>query len=130
LLFFFFNVWSARITSISSKIRDVINTSRQSGTFENKLISTFLFFFTFSVIKKKKNLDTEGRIQMDMLHIIRRDFKLKSYTLNAVSAHFIKEQKEDVHYSMIGQLFHGTSETRRRIASYCLKVPFCIYSVQ
>lgn len=57
-----------------------------------------------------------------MLQVIRRDYKLKSYTLNAVSSHFLKEQKEDVHYSMIGQLFYGNAETRRRVASYCLKV--------
>ena len=33
--------------------------------------------------------------------VIRREFKLRSYTLNAVCAQFLNQQKEDVHYSII-----------------------------
>ena len=33
-----------------------------------------------------------------------RDYKLRSYTLNAVSYHFLGEQKEDVHHSVISDL--------------------------
>ena len=32
------------------------------------------------------------------------------------------EQKEDVHHSIISDLQNGNSETRRRLAVYCLKV--------
>lgn len=52
---------------------------------------------------------------------MQREYKLRSYTLNAVSAHFLGEQKEDVHYSIITSLQNGDSETRRRLAVYCLK---------
>lgn len=44
-------------------------------------------------------------------------------SLNAVSAHFLGEQKEDVHHSCISDLHNGNEETRRRLAVYCLKVP-------
>lgn len=67
-------------------------------------------------------LDIEGRVRMDMLDIIRRDHKLKSYTLNSVSAEFLKEQKEDVHYSQLADLFLANADSRRRVAVYCLKV--------
>ncbi len=40
----------------------------------------------------------------------------------AVSAHFLGEQKEDVHHSCITDLQNGNEETRRRLAVYCLKV--------
>ena len=60
-------------------------------------------------------------IQLDLLTAIQRDHKLSSYSLNAVSAHFLGEQKEDVHHSIISDLQNGTSETRRRLAVYCLK---------
>ena len=56
-----------------------------------------------------------------------REIKLSSYTLNNVSFHFLKEQKEDVHHSIIYSLQFGTatrqgnSETRKRIAVYCIK---------
>jgi DNA polymerase delta subunit 1 len=38
-----------------------------------------------------------------------------------VSAHFLGEQKEDVHHSAIADLQAGNAETRRRLAVYCLK---------
>lgn len=50
-----------------------------------------------------------------------RDYKLRSYTLNAVSYHFLQEQKEDVHHSVITDLQNGNEQTRRRLAVYCLK---------
>lgn len=63
----------------------------------------------------------DGRVLFDMLVVILKDQKLTSYSLNAVSAEFLGEQKEDVHYSMIGDLFQTSAETRRRLAIYCLK---------
>lgn len=82
------------------------------------------------------------------LQVLLRDYKLRSYTLNAVSFHFLQEQKEDVQHSIItdlqvkqssfrlpcfvavsgssGCLFflssqNGNEQTRRRLAVYCLK---------
>jgi len=66
-------------------------------------------------------INIEGRVQFDMLVVIQKEQKLSSYSLNAVSAEFLGEQKEDVHYSMIGDLFKTSAETRRRLAVYCLK---------
>jgi hypothetical protein len=36
--------------------------------------------------------------------VLQRDHKLSSYSLNAVCAHFLGEQKEDVHHSIISHL--------------------------
>jgi DNA polymerase delta subunit 1 len=66
-------------------------------------------------------VNIEGRVQFDMIVAIQKEYKLRSYSLNAVSAEFLGEQKEDVHYSMIGDLFTTNDETRRRLAVYCLK---------
>lgn len=71
--------------------------------------------------QESKELNIEGRIQFDLLLALRRDYKLRSYTLNAVSAEFLKQQKEDVHYSIITDLQNGDQETRKRLAEYCLK---------
>lgn len=73
-------------------------------------------------IRENKEIKMEGRIQFDLIDVIRREYKLRSYTLNAVSAHFLNQQKEDVHYSIISDLQNGSDETRRRLAVYCLKV--------
>merc|ERR1719159_218909 len=66
-------------------------------------------------------IDIDGRVIFDMLVVMQKEQKLSSYSLNAVSAEFLGEQKEDVHYSMIGELFKTSAETRRRLAIYCLK---------
>ncbi len=39
-----------------------------------------------------------------MLQVLLRDYKLRSYRLNAVSYHFLQEQKEDVQHSIITDL--------------------------
>ena len=71
--------------------------------------------------RESKEITIEGRVQFDLLQAIQRDHKLSSYSLNAVSAHFLGEQKEDVHHSCISDLQNGNDETRRRLAVYCLK---------
>eukprot|EP01116_Phalansterium_solitarium_P016226 TRINITY_DN3727_c0_g1_i4.p1 TRINITY_DN3727_c0_g1~~TRINITY_DN3727_c0_g1_i4.p1 ORF type:complete len:592 (+),score=282.68 TRINITY_DN3727_c0_g1_i4:413-2188(+) len=63
----------------------------------------------------------DGRVQLDLIQAIQRDYKLRSYTLNSVSAHFLGEQKEEVHHSIISELQAGSDNDRRRLAVYCLK---------
>ncbi|KAH8116379.1 DNA polymerase family B-domain-containing protein [Phellopilus nigrolimitatus] len=71
--------------------------------------------------RDSKETVMEGRLQLDVLQFMQREHKLRSYTLNAVCAQFLGEQKEDVHHSVITELQNGTSESRRRLAVYCLK---------
>uniref|UniRef100_A0A8C5Q3P7 DNA polymerase n=1 Tax=Leptobrachium leishanense TaxID=445787 RepID=A0A8C5Q3P7_9ANUR len=92
-----------RIPSMKSVIRDSAFQSKQMGRRENKVINI------------------EGRVQFDLLQVLLRDYKLRSYTLNAVSYHFLLEQKEDVQHSIITDLQNGNEQTRRRLAVYCLK---------
>lgn len=68
-----------------------------------------------------KSINFEGRVAYDMLTVVKRDFKLRSYTLNSVCQEILGEQKEDVHYSIITDLQNGDEQTRRRLAVYCLK---------
>lgn len=95
-----------RIKGIRTEAKDTKFTSKAFGTRENKAINL------------------EGRLQLDLLQAIQRDYKLRSYTLNSVSAEFLGEQKEDVHHSIITELQNGNEETRRRLAVYCLKDAF------
>ena len=70
----------------------------------------------------------EGRLQLDLLQFMQREYKLRSYTLNSVCAQFLGEQKEEVHHSVITELQNGTPESRRRLAVYCLKVKILRFS--
>ncbi|OMJ22245.1 DNA polymerase delta catalytic subunit [Smittium culicis] len=71
--------------------------------------------------RDRKDINIDGRVQLDILQAILRDYKLRSYSLNSVSAHFLGEQKEDVPHNIITELQNGTNDTRRRLGVYCLK---------
>jgi DNA polymerase delta subunit 1 len=71
--------------------------------------------------RESKEITVLGRVIFDAFQVVQRDYKLRSYSLNAVSAHFLKQQKEDVHHSIISTLQAGTNDDRRRLAVYCLK---------
>ena len=62
-----------------------------------------------------------GRVSVDCLPQIQTAYKLRSYSLNNVSSEFLKEQKDDVHYSQITPLFQKDEYGRRTLAHYCLK---------
>eukprot|EP01126_Amoeba_proteus_P066050 TRINITY_DN9493_c0_g3_i7.p1 TRINITY_DN9493_c0_g3~~TRINITY_DN9493_c0_g3_i7.p1 ORF type:complete len:566 (-),score=104.93 TRINITY_DN9493_c0_g3_i7:1403-3100(-) len=97
-----FNLLS-RSLSRKCKYSDSTFSSNQTGTRESKEITM------------------EGRILFDVYQIVQKDHKLSSYTLNNVSTHFLNQQKEDVHHTMISKLHAGTAEDRHRLAVYCLK---------
>ncbi|KAI1005980.1 DNA polymerase delta catalytic subunit [Podosphaera aphanis] len=97
-----FDHWT-RLQGVKSVSKDTNFSSKQMGN------------------RDTKATNTNGRLQLDLLQLVQRDHQLRSYTLNSVSAHFLNEQKEDVHHTMITELFNGTPESRRRLAVYCLK---------
>jgi len=72
-------------------------------------------------MRDTKEINIDGRVQLDMMMHMHREHKLSSYSLNNVSFQFLKEQKEDVHYDIIWDLQNGNPDSRRRIAVYCLK---------
>lgn len=100
-----FPYWT-RLKSIQSHAKETNFSSKQMGN------------------RDTKATNTNGRLQLDLLQLIQRDHQLRSYTLNSVCAHFLGEQKEDVHHTMITELYNGTPESRRRLAVYCLKDAF------
>ncbi|KAK2593430.1 DNA-directed DNA polymerase delta [Conoideocrella luteorostrata] len=97
-----FEYWS-RTLGVASRVKETNFSSKQIGN------------------RDTKATNTNGRLQLDLLQLIQRDHQLRSYTLNSVCSHFLGEQKEDVHHTMITELFNGTPESRRRLALYCLK---------
>ncbi|CCU75143.1 DNA polymerase delta catalytic subunit [Blumeria hordei DH14] len=97
-----FDYWT-RIRNVRSVSKDTNFSSKQMGN------------------RDTKATNTNGRLQLDLLQLVQREHQLRSYTLNSVCSHFLNEQKEDVHHTMITELFNGNSESRRRLAVYCLK---------
>ena len=97
-----FDIWT-RLPNVRSVSKETNLSSKQMGN------------------RDTKATNTNGRLQLDLLQLVQRDHQLRSYTLNSVCAQFLGEQKEDVHHTMITELFNGTPESRRRLAVYCLK---------
>ncbi len=97
-----FPYWT-RLKKVISQAKDTNFSSKQMGN------------------RDTKATNTNGRLQLDVLQLVQRDHQLRSYTLNSVCSHFLNEQKEDVHHTMITELYNGTPESRRRLAVYCLK---------
>ena len=64
-----------------------------------------------------------GRIHIDLLQVIKKDFKLDSYKLNNVGEHFLGEGKDDVSPSEIFEAWsdRGTREKRTRVGKYCVQ---------
>ncbi len=101
------------------KLKNFNYISRIKNEFVTKKNDTFSSKARGTTESYKFNMT--GRFFFDLLTAIKIDHKLRSYTLNAVSAHFLGDQKEDLHHSLITPLFNGNDDDRRRVAIYCLK---------
>lgn len=71
--------------------------------------------------RETKEINIEGRVQFDVMILVMKALKLRSYGLNPVCAEFLGEQKDDVPHTMISILQDGDASTRRKLAVYCLK---------
>ena len=63
-----------------------------------------------------------GCITMDVFELIKTNYKLRAYNLNAVSQHFLKnEKKDDMDYKLIPKYQRESKATRGVLAKYCLQ---------
>ena len=71
--------------------------------------------------RDKYKVEIEGRFVLDLLEIIRREHKLRSYTLNSVCAEFLDQVKDDVGHEEIPDLADGNLDDVTRLIDYCRK---------
>ena len=100
-----------------------LNEFKMFGRILNTPVSIKESTFSSKAFGKRESHESyvPGRVSFDVFQIIQRDYKLRSYSLNAVSAEFLGCQKEDVHHSIISDLWRGSDDDRRRLAIYCVK---------
>jgi DNA polymerase elongation subunit (family B) len=68
-----------------------------------------------------KYIDIEGIVQIDLLKVVQRDYKLDSYKLDNVAKTFMKQQKVDLSPKELFKNFkEGTSDKIKEIAVYCI----------
>lgn len=68
-----------------------------------------------------KMIEMVGRNRIDLCKYIAREYKLGSYSLNNVSKFFLGTQKNDLKYSKLFEMQHGTPADRMVIADYCIQ---------
>lgn len=74
-----------------------------------------------SYIPKSNFTTINGRTVFDACVFVRKEFSMRSYTLNSVSEHFLKSRKEDVNYTQIPALFNAGPHGRAVLGRYCVK---------
>jgi DNA polymerase elongation subunit (family B) len=65
------------------------------------------------------NFNMTGRLVLDVMEIVRREKKLRSYKLDDVAFKFLKQKKFDLPPKEIFKKYEGTAEDRGVIADYC-----------
>ena len=69
-----------------------------------------------------KMVPMAGRCVFDLFQDVKREHKLESYSLNNVSLHFLKDQKNDMPVKEIFRRYaSGTPEELGEVAEYCIK---------
>jgi len=64
----------------------------------------------------------KGRYVFDLFQDVKREHKLESYSLNNVSKHFLKDQKNDMPVKEIfGRYAEGDPERLGEVAAYCIQ---------
>jgi DNA polymerase elongation subunit (family B) len=66
-------------------------------------------------------LETPGILQVDLLHVLRKEHKLESYSLNKVSEHFLNDHKLDMPAWKMFELYRQGPEEKGLVADYCVK---------
>jgi len=73
--------------------------------------------------REENSSPTPGRAQLDLLQIVQKDtsLRLPSNTLNSLAAHYLGDQKEDLHHSLIRVRQREGPQGRKALGVYCLK---------
>ena len=67
-------------------------------------------------------MDIEGIVQIDLLKLVQRDFKLDSYKLDNVAKNFMNQEKDDLSPKQLFANFKdGSPEKITEIAKYCIQ---------
>ena len=92
------------------------------GRIKNKMsvVTTNFFHSTNKGRHERKQTPVLGRIHFDVYMSIRMSMKARSYKLNDIAYTYLKETKEDVHYTEIAKLYGGSSKDRAKLVRYCI----------
>lgn len=68
-----------------------------------------------------KLIDTKGRIHIDLLKLVQRDYNFESYKLDFIAEHFLQDNKDDISVAELFEFQKLSGEHRGKIAKYCVQ---------
>lgn len=69
-----------------------------------------------------KFLDNDGRVFIDLLPVVQKEYKLENYKLDTVSKHFLKDSKNDLSPTEMFKAFdERTPSSMANIGKYCIQ---------
>ena len=101
--------WS-RMMGHACQVKKIVTKSNQKGT------------------REVFRLDLPGRVVLDSYEKFREDHNLRSYKLNELGKHFLKQEKYDMPYAQIPIKFKSV-EGRTEIADYCVQDSHLVYEL-
>jgi len=108
-------------TLVKAKISSEVANFGQFTRWKARTANYSIKKFQSKQMGNKENYEMviDGRIMTDILPYVQREHKLRSYRLNAVASHFLKETKDDVKHTEIKGLWQSDSKSRSKLAHYC-----------
>ena len=121
-----YNIWGfdlrymyerAKLLEVQNKFSQISRLKGKVGKLIEKQLQSSALGQNFLYI-----LETEGRVQIDLMKLVQKDHKLDMYKLDFVASHFLKSNKVDLSPKELFKKFReGTSSSIRDIAVYCVQ---------
>ena len=121
-----YNIWGfdlrymyerAKLLEVQNKFSQISRLRGKVGKLIEKQLQSSALGQNFLYI-----LETEGRVQIDLMKLVQKDHKLDMYKLDFVASHFLKSNKVDLSPKELFKKFReGTSSSIRDIAVYCVQ---------
>lgn len=102
----------SRLGLISTCVKNVVRSGETATSSARKYSSQ---------VTKSHFTTIHGRTVFDACVYARKEFTMRSYTLNAVAERFLGARKDDVHYTQIPSLFFSGPRGRAVLGRYCVK---------
>lgn len=68
-----------------------------------------------------RTMRSPGILQIDLMQVIKKEYKLDSYKLDSVAEHFVGDNKVDLPIPEMFRLYRQGPEEKKKIAEYCVK---------
>ena len=127
-----YNIQEYDVPFLDAKLGSKLKTWKQMGRLQNVLPTIKTINWSSSAYGNNdiSIIDMQGRISIDMLPVIKRDYKLDKYDLNTVSMKFLKKGKHDIkaidmfkiyENLMINKSCKKAIEDMTRVTAYCIQ---------